>query len=416
MRNVRARSEMLIPSMGVVFALAIALAVAATPSAQAQTYTVLYSFAGSVSNADGAEPASGLVEDGAGNLYGTTLYGGTGLFGCPFGCGTVFKVNTAGSETVLHSFGETAADGESPEYGYLVRDGSGNLYGTTSYGGADDSGTIFRLSASGQETVLPFGGGAHGAFPYAGLVPDTAGNGYGTTYLRGSGCPPYGCGTVYKVSSAGKESVLYSFTGPPDGEWPKSGLVWNSSGNLYGTTQYGGANGDGTVFEVTATGKETVLYSFCSQAGCVDGAYPYSGLVQDSAGNLYGTTVNGGANGAGTVFEVATTGKETVLYSFCSQSGCVDGAYPYSALVRDSSGNLYGTTQYGGANSADAGTIFEVTAAGKETVLYSFCSQPGCVDGSYTGAGLLRDSTGTLYGTTFYGGAHGDGTVFKLVP
>ena len=414
MRKVRARFETLIPSMAVVFVLAIALAVVATPSAQAQTYTVLYSFTGS--DVDGSNPAAGLVEDSAGNLYGTTLYGGTGLFGCTFGCGTVFEVDTAGKETILHSFGETVTDGESPYYGYLFRDTAGNLYGTTAYGGDHDSGTAFRLGANGKELFFSFPGGAKGGFPYAGLVGDTAGNFYGTTYVRGSGCPPYGCGTVYQVTSVGKETVLYSFTGAPDGEFPKSSLVWDSTGNLYGTTEYGGANGYGTVFEVTATGKETVLYSFCSQADCVDGSYPYSGLVQDSSGNLYGTTVDGGANGAGTVFELATTGKETVLYSFCSQSGCVDGAYPFSSLVRDSSGNLYGTTQYGGANSADAGTIFEVTTTGKETVLYNFCSQPGCVDGSYTATGLLRDSAGNLYGTTFYGGASGDGTVFKLTP
>jgi uncharacterized repeat protein (TIGR03803 family) len=413
MRKVRVRSERVIPSMVVVFALAIALAVVATPSAQAQTFTVLYSFTGS--GVDGANPDAGLVQDGAGNLYGTTLYGGSGPFGCPFGCGTVFKVDTAGTETVLHSFGETAKDGESPDDGYLILDGAGNLHGTTVYGGADDSGTIYTLSAAGKETVLSFTSGAKGAFPYAGLILDKAGNGYGTTYARGSGCPPYGCGTVYKVSSAGKESVLYSFTGPPDGEWPKSALVRDSAGNLYGTTEYGGANGYGTVFKVATTGKETVLYSFCSQSGCVDGSYPYSGLVRDSAGNLYGTTVDGGAKGYGTVFKVATTGKETVLYSFCSQSGCVDGAYPFSSLVRDSAGNLYGSTQYGGAND-DAGTVFEVATTGKETVLHSFCSQSGCADGGYGISGLLRDSAGNLYGTAFYDGAYGNGTVFKITP
>ena len=209
--------------------------------------------------------------------------------------------------------------------------------------------------------------------------------------------------------------MLYSFTGPPDGEWPKSALVQDSAGNLYGTTEYGGANGYGTVFKVATTGKETVLYSFCSQSGCVDGSYPYSGLVRDSAGNLYGTTVDGGANGDGTVFKLATTGKETVLYSFCSQSGCVDGAYPFSSLVRDTAGNLYGSTQYGGAND-DAGTVFEVATTGKETVLHSFCSQSGCADGGYGISGLLRDSAGNLYGTAFYDGVYGNGTVFKITP
>jgi uncharacterized repeat protein (TIGR03803 family) len=380
----------------------------ASLAAYGQTFTVLYTFTG---GADGGSPYAGLVLDNEGNLYGTTTAGGSGVFDCPTGCGTVFKVDTAGNETVLHNFGETSTDGEFPFYGYLVRDGAGNLYGTADYGGTHGSGTIFRVSPSGKEIFFSFEG-SDGGFPSAGLVSDTAGNFYGTTYVRGSGCPPYGCGTVFKINSKGKETVLHSFTGAPDGDNPFAGLVRDSAGNLYGTTAVGGAEGAGTVFEVEPNGKESVLYSFCSNA-CLDGAQPFAGLVLDGAGNLYGTTFAGGANGTGTVFKVDSTGKETVLYSFCSQPGCTDGEFPYASLVLDSAGYLYGTTEDGGANGA--GTIFRVDKNGKETVLYSFCSLPGCADGGYPYAGLARDTAGNLYGTAS-NSALAYGTVFKLAP
>jgi uncharacterized repeat protein (TIGR03803 family) len=333
------------------------------------------------------------------------------VFDCPTGCGTVFKVDATGNETVLHSFGETNTDGAFPFYGYLVRDGAGNLYGTTDYGGIHGSGTIFRVSPTGKEVFFSFNG-SDGGFPFAGLVADTSGNFYGTTYVRGTGCLPYGCGTVFKINSKGKESILYSFTGAPDGDNPFAGLVRDSAGNLYGTTITGGTNGAGTVFKVDTTGKETVLYSFCSNA-CQDGEIPYSALIRDNAGNLYGTTLAGGMFGSGTVFKLDSTGVETVLYNFCSQSGCTDGSQPYAGLVRDAAGNLYGTTYGGGANQA--GTVFEVDKTGKETVLYSFCSLPGCTDGGLPYAGLARDNAGNLYGTTS-NFAEAYGTVFKIAP
>ncbi|MFZ0283800.1 MAG: choice-of-anchor tandem repeat GloVer-containing protein, partial [Terriglobales bacterium] len=350
-----------------------------------------------------------LVRDGQGNLYGTTSSGGAGLFGCPQACGTVFKLDTAGNETVLHSFGETGRDGQVPYYGYLVRDGAGNLYGTTSYGGAHGAGTIFRVSASGKEVVFSFSG-ANGGFPFAGLVADAAGNFYGTTYVRGSGCPPYGCGTVFEVTSKGKETVLHSFMGAPDGDNPFADLVLDSAGNLYGTTATGGF-GAGTVFKLDPSGAETVLYSF---TGGPDGGLPFAGLVRDSAGNLYGTTLIGGTSGVGTVFKLDSTGMETVLYNFCSQSGCADGSQPYASLVRDSAGNLYGTTYGGGSN--DGGTVFRLDKTGKETVLHSFCSLSGCADGGFPYAGLVGDSSGNLYGTTSNFGAYAWGTVFEITP
>jgi uncharacterized repeat protein (TIGR03803 family) len=376
-------------------------------AAQAQTFSLLYTFTG---QADGGHPFAGLVEDGAGNLYGTTGEGGSGTF-CDSNCGTVFKLDTSDNETVLHSFGEASTDGEYPKYDSLVLDGVGNLYGTTGYGGIYSSGTIFRLSPTGKETVVPFNGEANGGFPYGGLIATAAETAYGTTTLRGSGCAPYGCGTVFEVNSTGNETVLYSFTGTPDGEYPYAGLVRDASGNLYGTTPYGGAFGAGTVFQVSAAGKETMLYSFCSQSGCTDGQTPYAGLVRDTSGNLYGTTLNGGTSGAGTVFQVSAAGQETVLHSFCSLNDCADGQLPYAGLVRDSAGNLYGTTYQGGTDLH--GTVFELDPTGKLTVLYSFT---GGADGGNPWAGLLRDSDGNLYGTTYYGGADGFGTVFKIAP
>jgi uncharacterized repeat protein (TIGR03803 family) len=371
--------------------------------AQAQTFSVLYTFTG---GADGGMPDAGVVQDSAGNLYGTTSAGGSGTFNCVTGCGTVFKVDTAGNETVLYDFAGNK-DGATPLYGGLFRDSSGNLYGTTSVGGAAGNGTIFKVNPTSKERAVSFAGGKSGGFPAAGLVPDGAGNAYGTTQYRGTGCPPYGCGTVFKVNSAGKVTVLYSFLGGSDGANPVSGLVRDSVGSFYGTTLNGGASNAGTVFKIDPTGKETVLHAF---TGGTDGAKPYAGLVLDDAGDLYGVTSAGGANNGGTVFQVDSTGKETVLYNFC----CADGQSPMGTLTRDSTGNLYGTTFAGGP--AFGGTVFKLDSTGTETVLYSFCAQNNCADGVQPYAGVLRDSAGSLYGTTSGGGVNGAGVVFKIAP
>src|SRR5271157_1456393 len=412
---------------GAALALAIMLvaAVLATGSAQAQTYTygVLYTFTGSP---DGAVSDGGLVRDAQGNLYGTTSQGGDPA--CTNGCGTVFKVNTTGNETVLYSF-TGGADGAYPGAG-LLRDAQGNLYGTTGQGGAlacnapNGCGTVFKVDTTGKETVLySFTGGADGSTPEAGLLPDAQGNLYGTTSQGGDPACTNGCGTVFKVDTTGKETVLYSFTGLPDGASPTAGLVQDAQGNLYGTTSQGGdpacTNGCGTLFKVDTTGNETVLYSFTGTGG--DGSEPYGGLVLDAQGNLYGTTSQGGdpacTNGCGTVFKVDTTGKETVLYSF---TGGADGAIPYAGLVPDAQGNLYGTTSQGGdpACTNGCGTVFKVDTKGKKTVLYSFT---GGADGAIPYAGLARDAPGNLYGTAQRGGnlactgpTNGCGTVFKL--
>jgi uncharacterized repeat protein (TIGR03803 family) len=385
---------------------------------QLPTLTVLYSFTGGT---DGATPGAGLIRDKEGNLYGTTIGGGS------YGFGTVFKVDGSGNETVLRSFsGET--DGATPGAG-LIRDKEDNLYGTTVLGGdptcnsGEGCGTVFKLDMTGKETVLHrFTNTPDGAFSGAGLVRDKEGNLYSTTVYGGS----YGEGTVFKLDPTGRETVLYSFTGYSDGGLPDGDVIMDKVGNLYGTTDLGGSYNRGTVFKLDTSGEETVLHSF---ADSPDGALPAAGLVGDKEGNLYGTTVYGGTanncpgvpgdpgvSGCGTVFKVDTTGEETVLYRF---SGGTDGAAPSAGLIMDKEGNLYGTTSGGGGVEACAafggglvgcGTVFKLDTTGKETVLHSFT----CSDGAAPSGGLIRDKERNLYGTTSGVGFCGWGTVFKL--
>ena len=343
-----------------------------TPSSSIPAYSVLYSFKGTP---DGASPAAGVIRDAAGNFYGTTFYGGAS------GWGTVFKLDTTGKETVLYSF-TGGADGANPYNAGLVSDTAGNLYGTTYYGGSvacsppTGCGVVFKVDPAGRETVLhSFTGGADGSNPNAGLVRDVAGNLYGTTGFGGSlaACnTPYGCGVVFKVDPTGKETVLHSFAGyPTDGAsgatttfnnpFYGARLVRDAAGNLYATTPGGGASRDGTVFKLDAAGKETVLYSF---TGGADGGNPFAGLVRDTAGNLYGTAWTGGsgdcgADSCGVVFKVDTNGKETVLHSFAYSSA---GSAGPNDLIRDSAGNLYGTTAYGGSacGSFGCGVVFKL--------------------------------------------------------
>ena len=370
--------------------------VVATPSAEAQAdaiFTLLYSFKGGT---DGDAPVAGLLRDGAGNLYGTTFHGGA------FGNGTVFKLDATGTETVLHSFAG-GADGSGP-YSGVIRDAAGNLYGTTYFGGGIptcDCGTVFRVDVTGAETVLHSFDAADGAGPQAGLIRDAAGNFYGTTYYGGA----FNNGTVFKLDRTGAETVLYSFTGGNDGGGPQAGLLRDALGNLYGTTQYGGFPGSGAVIKLDTTGTETVLHGFFDHP---DGKSPYAGLVGDAAGKLYGTTQYGGTHGKGTVFKLDKAGRGAVLYSF---SGA-DGATPSASLILDRAGNLYGSTYAGGAS--DKGTVFKLDTAGNLTVLHSFSG--GTTDGSNPLAGLVRDNAGNLYGTTPSGGAFNKGTVFKISP
>jgi uncharacterized repeat protein (TIGR03803 family) len=306
--------------------------------------TVLYSFTG---GADGDQPYASLIRDAKGNIYGTTFFGG-GSAACNGGCGVVFKLDTSGEETVLHAFTGTGGDGANP-YDGLVQDAQGDLYGTTVSGGGSSAysggcGVVFGVNTAGKERVLyRFGEGADGAGPYAGLVMDAKGNLYGTTQYGGT----FGAGTVFMLDKTRKETVLYSFSGGTDGRLPLLGyLVRDAYGNLYGTTQFGGTYGAGTVFKLDNAHRETVLHSF---SGGTDGSYPYAGLVRDAEGNLYGTTNQGGSSGYGTVFKLDRAGNETLLHTFTGTGG--DGAYPFDDLVRSANGNLYGTTFSGGANA-----------------------------------------------------------------
>ncbi len=346
----------------------------------AQTLTTLHSFTG----ADGFRPQADLISDAAGNLYSTTLAGGAN------DQGTVFKVAPSGIHTVLYSF-TGGSDGSRPWHG-LVADPAGNLYGTAS---GNFPGTVFKVTPSGAYTVLySF---TDGARPIANVITDAAGNLYGTTFDGGANDP----GTVFKVTPSGVYSLIHSFAGS-DGRRPYSSLIADAAGNLYGTTVYGGTNDAGTVFKVTPSGVHTVLYSF---TGGNDGLQPWAGLIVDESGNLYGTTLFGGANNRGTIFKVTPSGTKTMLYSFAGN----EGSTPYGRLMADASGNLYGTTFEGGANGA--GTVFKLTPSGIHTLLYSFT---GGNDGSRPQAGLIADAAGDLYGTTSRGGTSNAGTVFKL--
>jgi uncharacterized repeat protein (TIGR03803 family) len=381
----------------VVLAFVLALGMGSPPSAQGQTFTVLYNF-GSLPDAENSY--ADLVRDPSGNLYGTTANGGY------FGLGTVFKLEPSGAETVLHSFAGGTTDGQNP-YGGLVRDSSGNLYGMTYGGGTLNLGTIFKVDASGTETVLhSFAGGAtDGALPVGGLILDKAGNLYGAVQTGGVS----GLGVVIKLSKGGKFKVLHSFAGgASDGEYPYyTTLHMNTKGNLYGVTFEGGTNGLGVVYELTKGGNEILLYSFAG--GTADGCYPVGAPVSDAEGNLYGTTNACGPNqkGAGAVWKLNREGKEKVLHFFAG--GSSDGTTPYSGVVLDKKGNLYGDTLDGGAD--DFGVAYMLTKTGAMTLLHSFAAS----DGEFTGAALLRDAKGNLYGTAESGGTN-YGTVWELTP
>jgi uncharacterized repeat protein (TIGR03803 family) len=379
---------------------------------QAQDYSVVYSFQ---CEPDGQYPRGDLIADSVGDLYGTTENGGT------YSYGTVFKVSVDGTETVLHSFAyQPLGDGAFPSAG-LVMDSSGNLYGTTPNGG-EGGGTVFEISAQGEESILyNFTGGKDERTPVGGLMLDPNGNLYGTT----SGDNFTGVyGTVFKLSRSGKIAELHTFAGPPeDGALPYSGLIHDTIGNLYGTTAEGGAYESGTVFEVSKAGTESVLYNF---TGGSDGGAPFANLLRDGAGNLYSTTIAGGSDsgvceslyGCGVVFELSPGGEETALYTF---TGGTDGAFPTSDLLMDSKGNLYSTT-FGGGSSPSAcstenypgcGLVFELTAAGKEKVLHTFIGYPN--DGAGPYGGLVRVGN-YFYGATNIGGTYNCGTVYKVAP
>jgi uncharacterized repeat protein (TIGR03803 family) len=350
------------------------------------TETVLHQFKG---QGDGAKPNGGLLVDAAGNVYGTTSLGGNLTCG---GCGVVYEIPASNSSTelVIHAF--TGSDGMAP-YGGLIQDAAGNLYGTTCGGGASSHGTVFKLDANRAETVLySFNGGPDGACPKGTLVQDTAGNLYGTTSVGGDGsaCSGYGCGVVFKLDPSGAETVLYTFTGGADGAVPSGRLLLDTAGNLYGITRAGGllsvcsitvppASGCGVVFRVDPSGSETVLYTFSGGADGseLSGFGVFSGaLVQDALGNLYGATPSGGAGG-GVVFKLDPARTETIVHTFSSP----EPMGPTGDVFLDADGNLYGMTGGGGSSTEcmSCGTVFELASATSDFSVSATPLAPGMV-------------------------------------
>lgn len=324
---------------------------------------ILHTFRG---GKDGANPVASLVQDSAGNIYGETLYGGTAHHQ-----GAIFKITPAGVYSIVHTFKGAPGDGQNP-WGSLMLDASGNIYGTASLGGN-----------SGAQACNPKGG-----------VP--------------------GCGVVFKISPSGTETILYNFQGGTDGGFPMGNVVFDAAGNLYGAASSFGQNRLGVLFKVTAANQYSVLYTFCSAINCADGTLP-ANITMDGQGNLYGIA---GPNGfspagfgyAGVIFEYSTSGVESALGTFCIGFSCPNGSEPYGTLLV-SGGNLYGTTYLGG--SGNEGEVYELTTSGVETILYSFDFDT-LHDGYQPLSGVIADKAGNLYGTTYTGGTQGKGTVFKL--
>ena len=366
-------------------------------------FSILHSFHG---GSDGSGPDGGLVRDQAGNLYGTTAGGGNS--GCydNQGCGVIFKVDAAGNESVLYRF--SGPDGGWPAAG-LIRDFAGDLYGTTRMGGNSGCfmnlgcGVVFELDASGNERVLHVFAGSDGASPEGELIQDAAGNLYGTTTFGGAhpGCNNHmGCGVVFELDPSGNETVLHSFTGS-DGDGPTAALVRDQAGNLYGTTLLGGASNEGVAFKIDSNNHEIVLHSF----NRTDGDFPSSTLILGAGGNLFGTAAHGGSSRRfGVAFKLDSRGNETILRNF----GPKHGENPQAGLIMDGAGNFYGTTEGGGP--LGWGVVFKLDRSGNETVLHGF----NRTDGDSIFAGVIRDAAGNLYGTAAGGGTSNNGVVFKL--
>lgn len=423
------------------------IASSSTGAVAGTTEKVLWNFC----TQDKCDPFFGIVPsalsmDGQGNLYGTTEQESGA-----HNNGTVFKLSQSGSKwayTELYSFDGNKIGGE--PFGGLIIDDAGNLYGTTSVGGSHNAGTVFEL--------LPGAGDAKwsakvlynfcsvqkckdGSTPYSGLTYAGAATGalydgssplYGMTFYGPSGtCSSFGCGVAYKLTPGAKwsEQVIYSFcpkNGCADGELPVGSLLMDGSGNLFGETQGGGnAKCDdhtrcGTIFKLSSSGGKwthTVLYRFCGKSDCSDGQLPVGNLVMDAAGALFGTTYWGGSQGFGTIFSLAFDGKawqHRVLHSFCLKSSCSDGKLPEDGLVMDAKGNLFGTTGWGGAHGNTPGTVFEYNKS--FSVLHSFCAAKNCKDGAKPQVRLILDKAGHLLGTTNAGGSKGWGTAFEIAP
>lgn len=423
-------------SFGKIAGIVAAFCFAAIAVSNAQVvFTTLYKI-----EPPGGDAISSLVQGLNGSFYRTMYAGGASVNKkvCAvlnqYRCGTVFELTPSGQYTVIYDFCAQAncADGGTPVT--LILGTDGNFYGTTSAGGANTNsqfclsgcGTAFKLTPEGSLTTLyNFCSQPHcsdGLYASS-LVQARNGSFYGVTEEGGTlnqnaGCPPSGCGTLFELSPAGKFTTTYKFCsvlsqngGCADGLLPLD-VIQATNGNFYGTTYYGGANDAGTIFEITPAGKYSRLYSFCSpKTSCADGRYPSVPLIQATDGILYGTTSSGGTYDGGTTFQVTLTKQFTTLYSFCNAGtggSCPGGSYP-GGIVQASDGNLYATAVNGGdANGSElcvptgCGTAFELTSGGQLDTLYTFCTTTTCPDGAYPG-GLMQATNGTFYGSTFSG-------------
>lgn len=406
-REIRMTKQQSIYLTCAVFVFCIVFAVAM----QAQTFKNVVIF----NQTNGEDAFSSLIEASDGNFYGTTVYGGM------HNDGTVFQLTPAGVETVLYNFCSQSACSDGSFAEWVTQGSDGNLYGETYGGGANGQGSVFKITTSGQLTSLysfcAQTACSDGALPQSALVEGSDGSFYGTTVAGGK----HNQGTVFKIDTSGILTTLYNFCAKSactDGAGPYIGLRLASDGNFYGTTAFGGTStacnlGCGTVFKITSSGTLTTLYSFCSQANCADGSTPQGLLLQASDGNFYGTTDGGGAINAGTAFKMNSSGKFRTLHSFCTGS-CTDGAVPYAGLIQGKDGNFYGTAAVGGAKGY--GTVFKMSATGKIVTLHSFDN----LDGFTPAAELLQASDGSLYGGTEEGGnlncssPNGCGTVYRI--
>ena len=383
----------------------------ADPTHAQSSCTILFSFGDSDTV---GSPAGTLVQTNDGNLYGTASAGGAKGLGC------LFELSKTGKLKILHSFsdGTTPNDGALPLSG-LVLGSDGNFYGTTSSGGSTSSttppqkgqGTVFKMTSDASVTILhSFGDGSiarDGARPVSPLTVGSDGTLYGTTAAGGA----IGNGAVFKVSTSGALTILHSFGDDSvsnDGALPASGLVLGTDGILYGTTREGGAAGHGTVFSMSTAGHVTILHSFDDGSVPDDGASPASTLVQGQDGNLYGTTMSGGTGGHGTVYKITPTGQLTVLASSSYISGLQGG------LTIAPDGNIYGVSLAGG--SANEGTVFEIDSLNRLAVLHSFQDGSVTSDGAVPKGALIYVSDGSLYGTTSQGGSKGAGSIFEISP
>lgn len=388
----------------------LALCIATATALSGQTLTTLADFT------NGAEPLGSLIQGPGGKLYGTTG-------------GTVFSINIKNTLSTLYTFCRqpNCTDGESVNSG-LVLATNGNYYGTTSSGGEFTRGTVFQITSNGTLTTLySFCAQPNcidGVSPVSGLLQASDGNLYGSTDGGGAN----NLGTIFRISTTGVFTSLYSFCVEPncsDGALPQGTLIQASDGNLYGTTATGGVGGAecsdippgcGTIFRLSLAGKLTTVYRFKG----TDGSSPVGGVVQSTDGTFYGTTSAGGITnsncpgGCGTVFKITRQGELATLYEFCAQTGCTDGLNPEGALIQGTDENLYGVTSFGGIDSCDlgCGTLFTINEGGELTTLYSFCTEPNCADGSFPSGALWQATNGMFYGATKFGGT--GGTIFSL--